>query len=116
MNSDNSNKLGFQKKYIIGWLITGVVFSVISLFSYMSSNSRQELNSEVIQMVFLTPFAMVIIGFGCFFIEGAFIEKFRFSEVKHPQWFWYVYPVSFLWTICIAIFLGFIINLFASKK
>lgn len=120
MNSDNLNKLGFQKKYILGWLIMGVVLSVaffiILIFDYFFGSSEPVINSEVIGGLLFSPFAFVIIGFGCFLIEGVFMEKFRFSEVKHPQWFWYVYPVSFLWTLVFAIFLGFFINLFTSKK
>jgi|SanBayMetagenome_1026888.scaffolds.fasta_scaffold05307_2 phosphatidylserine synthase len=114
MNSDNSNKLGFQKKYIVGWLITGVVGAVVVVVGSVLTNPREL--SELIPALLFTPFAMVIIGFGCFLIEGAFIEKFRFSEVKHPQWFWYVYPVSFIWMVCLAMILGIFIKLFTSKK
>ena len=116
MNSETSNKLGFQKKYILSWLITGVVFSIFTfVFGYLFANPRPELNSQGITTILFAPFAMVIIGFGCFFIEGTFVKKFRFSEVEHPQWFWHIYPVSFIWMICIAMFLGFLISLFTSK-
>lgn len=116
----SSGKVKLQKKHLVGWLIMGVVvsvvFSITLIFSHLSGEPISVSNSEAMVSLLSIPFAFVVIGFSGFLIEGVFIEKLRFSEVKHPQWFWYVYPISFLWTLCLAIFLGFFINLFTSKK
>ena len=97
-------------------VVLSVVFSIIFIFGHFLGEPIPSNNSEVIAGLLFLPFALVIIGFGCFLIEGAFIEKFRFSEVNHPQWFWSVYPVSFIWMVTIAMVLGIFINLFSSKK
>lgn len=109
MTSHPSNPLGFQKKYIIGWLITGLIFGIVAVI-YESSSGMTA--NDTVGFLLGMPIVMVINGFVFFFLEAAIAKKFRFSEVEHPQWFWYIYPMAFAGILVI----GWLIGMIMGKK
>lgn len=99
MNSDNSNKLGFQKKYLVSWVINGIVFSVVGwLFNLMTNQNIYDQFSILIMPVVIPMYGLLF-----YILEGVFLKKFRFSEVKHRQLFWHLYPTVIIFTF----FIGF---------
>ena len=114
--ASDSNLVHFQTKFLIGWAILGLGFGMAMLISEIIA-PRGNFNGigEVLGYAIALIPGMVVVGFFCFLIEGLFIHKANFSELTHPQWAWYVYPVFFLWTIAFAFTLGFFLTLFKSK-
>jgi hypothetical protein len=99
MTSENSNKLSFNKKYLLSWVINGIVFSVVGWLFNLTANQNLYNQFEILIM----PVAIPMYGLLFYILEGIFFKRFRFSEVRHRQWFWHLYPTVIIFTF----FIGF---------
>lgn len=108
MRASNSNQLGFQKKYLVSWVINGIVVSLVGFFVELYRGST----SDVLLGPFVFVLGMPLIGLTFFALEGIFSKKFKFAAVEHPQWFWHIYPM----VIILGISVGFILTMLGVKS
>ncbi|MDT9187976.1 MAG: hypothetical protein P5681_09160 [Limnospira sp. PMC 894.15] len=102
MTSENSNKVSFNKKYLLSWVINGIVFSVVGWLVNLTANHNAYNQFEILIM----PLAIPMYGLLFYILEGIFLKKLRFSEVRHPQWYWHIYPTVIIFTFFIAFMAG----------
>ncbi|MFZ1029764.1 MAG: hypothetical protein WAN66_26475 [Limnoraphis robusta] len=102
-----SNSVRFQTKFLIGWAISGLVVGLGILISEIISPSGSFNGiGEVLGYVIAIIPATVVLGGFCLLIDGLFLHQGTFSQVTHPEWFWYVYPVFFIWSLTLSFLLG----------
>ncbi|KKD37865.1 hypothetical protein [Limnoraphis robusta] len=105
--ASGSNSVHFQTKFLIGWAIFGLVVGMGLLISEMNSPSGSFNGiGEVLSYVLLIIPCSVVLGGFCLLIDGLFLHQGTFSQVTHPEWFWYVYPVFFIWSLTLSFVLG----------
>ncbi|MBD2485380.1 hypothetical protein [Planktothrix sp. FACHB-1365] len=104
-----SNYVRFQTKFLIGWAIVGFVPAMGLFIDEMisPSGSFNGIGDLLGNAIAIIP-GMVIFGGFCLLIDGLFCHQGRFSQVTHPEWFWYVYPVFFVWSLTLTFLLGFL--------
>ncbi|SKB15054.1 membrane hypothetical protein [Planktothrix sp. PCC 11201] len=104
-----SNSVRFQTKFLIGWAILGFILGMGLLIDEMISPSGSFNGiGEVLGYVIAIIPGMVIVGGFCLLIDGLFLHQGAFSQVTHPEWFWYVYPFLFIWSLTLSFLLGFL--------
>ncbi|CAD5973799.1 hypothetical protein PCC9214_04005 [Planktothrix tepida] len=104
-----SNSVRFQTKFLIGWAILGLVPAMGLFIDEMisPSGSFNGIGDLLGNAIAIIP-GMVIFGGFCLLIDGLFCHQGSFSQVTHPEWFWYVYPVFFVWSLTLTFLLGFL--------
>jgi len=104
-----SNYVRFQTKFLIGWAIVGFVPAMGLFIDEMisPSGSFNGIGDLLGNAIAIIP-GMVIFGGFCLLIDGLFCHQGSFSQVTHPEWFWYVYPVFFVWSLTLTFLLGFL--------
>jgi len=104
-----SNYVRFQTKFLIGWAIVGFVPAMGLFIDEMisPSGSFNGIGDLLGNAIAIIP-GIVIFGGFCLLIDGLFCHQGSFSQVTHPEWFWYVYPVFFVWSLTLTFLLGFL--------
>jgi hypothetical protein len=121
--SENTIKTRYEKKYLTIWMVTGAVLglllTVAAYLSEITSGKTANVNwNEVITVVLFSPVGGIIFylsygGLGMLF-EAATVYNWKFGQIEHRTWIWYIYPIfSIVWiTFCMTF--GFFIYLVKS--
>jgi len=89
----------YKNKYLIIWMVTGATFSgltaiVLLILGVVSGTSTLNLN-EILS--FFIGGSIMFPGYaGVGLLCEAYTKGWRFGEIEHPIWIWYIYPIYFM--------------------
>jgi hypothetical protein len=101
-----STKKKFHWKYLISWLGMGLVLAICVVTFAKFSPGSDILAIFVAMLIFPSVY-----GFLGILFDGFFSYERRFSEVKHSELIWYIYPVFAMIHVTFAISFGLIWSL-----
>ncbi|MDB9511695.1 hypothetical protein PN499_10915 [Kamptonema animale CS-326] len=113
----------FQQRYLVVWMVVGAVFSLLAtVFIFIdgtSSGQSSKLSwNEIIMYLLAAPVSGTIIGpvwgsFGMLF-EASTRYNWKFGEIEHYAWVWYIYPLYTIFDIIWSMTVGFLIYMVKS--
>ncbi|GAX35335.1 hypothetical protein [Nodularia sp. NIES-3585] len=100
----------FHWKYVISWLVMGLVLAIcVVTFAKMSPGTN----------IFAVFVGMLIFpsvyGFLGILFDGWLRHERRFSEIRHSDLIWYIYPVIAMVDITFTIVFGFLWSVVTGK-
>jgi hypothetical protein len=109
-----SAKTGFRPKYLISWLIVGVIVGAILLISGLNDGDfireyflivgiEMNKNKFLLSVIPLTVSQGLILSGISMVLEAGFRHKWRFNEIRHRAWLWHIYPIPAFILIVIAV-------------
>lgn len=99
-----SVKTGFKPKYLISWLIVGVVVGAVFLIAGLNDRNfiyeyslivgiEMNKNKFLLSVIPLTIGQGLILSGISMVLEAGFRHKWRFNEIRHRAWLWHIYPI-----------------------
>ncbi|WP_413171323.1 hypothetical protein [Anabaena azotica] len=98
-----STKKKFHWKYVISWLVMGLVLA-ICVVTFAKISPGTDIFAVFIAMLIFPS----VYGFLGMLFDGLFKYERRFSEIKHSELIWYIYPVIAMLHVTFAIVFGFL--------
>lgn len=104
----------FKSKYLLVWSISGLVAGLF--LSIYAANTQPEMSFQDIPAGSLGGALIYVIIGGIGLLPDAANHQWKFNEITHPAWFWWIYPVISLFIISIAFCIGFIVSIVTSSN
>ncbi len=114
MSQQSDTKVSSQSRFLVSWLIVGVVLGVIVAVIALSSGETISFTALLALMITFPVGSVVYGGFGLF-LDGIFRHNFKYNEIMYFPWQWHIYPISATLIIAIAMF-GWIIKLDSKRS
>lgn len=109
------NETTFHPKYILGWLVVGLIAGVTLQVTGNTNFGNLSVLQETASILVVVEIISCI--FGCL---GMLIDasncNWKFSQITHPKWLWYIYPAFSFFIICLGALWAIFMSVFFPKK
>lgn len=99
----------FKSKYLLIWSISGLVAGL--LISICAASTQPEVGFQDVPVGSLLTAVVYVIFGGLGLLPDAANHRWKFNEITHPIWFWWIYPV----VSCLIISVAFVVGIIASS-
>jgi hypothetical protein len=97
----------FNSKVLLIWSGVGSAVALITgIIGLVPGNWNEGSLLTLLQLTLLGAFAYNVYGFFILLLVAGTQYKFKFSAVRHPVWYWAIYPILGMTLLFIGIILG----------